>query len=90
MEEGGLDAVFMSIFTSQKERTEEGHSQAKEKAILMIELTKKMIAENNNQVEFGVDSRRCLSPRKTGKTSHLYGDGKWLSSRKKSGKCEFF
>ena len=48
MEEGGLDAVFMSIFTSQKELTDEGHAQAKEKAIKMIELTKKMIGGFGN------------------------------------------
>lgn len=36
MEEGGLDAVFMSVFTPQKERNQQGHNRAKAEAIKMI------------------------------------------------------
>ncbi len=45
MKEGGLDAVFMSIFTGQGPRNEEGHVKAKEHALKLIEITKKMAAD---------------------------------------------
>jgi len=48
MKEGGLDAVFMSIYTSQGPRTDEGHANAKERALKLIELTQKMIADNSD------------------------------------------
>lgn len=41
MQEGGLDAVFMSIFTSQGPRTDEGHANATAHALKLIEITKK-------------------------------------------------
>ncbi len=45
MKEGGLDAVFMSIFTAQGPRNEEGHLKAKEHALKLIEITKKMASD---------------------------------------------
>lgn len=46
MKEGGLDGVFMSIFTSQGARTDSGHAQAKAHALKLVELTNKMVADN--------------------------------------------
>ncbi len=62
-----------SIFTSQKERTDEGHAQAKEKAILMIELTKKMSAENSNKVELAMSPEDAYRLEKLGKRAIFLG-----------------
>ena len=64
MQEGGLDAVFMSIFTPQKERTPEGHQKAKELASQLIDLTEKMVLENSDLAEIALtpeDARRIES-----------------------------
>lgn len=45
MKEGGLDAVFMSIFTAQGPRNEEGHLKAKKHALKLIAITKKMASD---------------------------------------------
>ena len=50
MEEGGLDAVFMSIFTGQKERNSEAYKQAKDHANKLIDLTEKLVADNPDRV----------------------------------------
>ena len=55
MQEGGLDAVFMSIFTPQRGRDRQGHIQAKAKAIKMIEITKKMAESNSEKVEIALN-----------------------------------
>ncbi len=49
MKEGGLDAVFMSIFTAQGPRNEEGHRKAKEHALKLIQLTQELIADYPEQ-----------------------------------------
>ena len=54
MQEGGLDAVFMSVFTSQGSRTKEGHIQAKEQAIKLIKLIQKMLRENPETTELAL------------------------------------
>ncbi|MGH7494674.1 MAG: dipeptidase [bacterium] len=51
MKEGGLDAVFMSIFTAQGPRNEEGHQKAKEHALKLIALTGKLVADYPDQAE---------------------------------------
>ncbi len=51
MKEGGLDAVFMSIFTAQGPRNEEGHLKAKEHALKLIAITKKMAADHPDLAE---------------------------------------
>lgn len=45
MQQGGLDAVYMSIFKSQGARTDSGHAEAKAHALKLIEATKKMVAD---------------------------------------------
>ena len=54
MQEGGLDAVFMAVFTFQNSRTTEGHIKAKEQAIKMIELIQKMLEENPDTTELAL------------------------------------
>ena len=73
MKEGGLDAVFMSIFTPQKQRTEEGHAKAKEVALKQIELTKKMVAYNPDLAEIALNPQDAYRLEKTRKHAIFLG-----------------
>lgn len=73
MKEGGLDAVFMSIFTPQRQRTEEGHTEAKEIALKQIELTKKMVADNPDTVEIALTPEDAYRLEKAGKRAIFIG-----------------
>lgn len=73
MKEGGLDAVFMSIFTPQKQRTEEGHAQAKEVALKQIELTKKMVSYNPDLAEIALTPQDAYRLEKTRKHAIFLG-----------------
>lgn len=73
MKEGGLDAVFMSIFTSQGPRTEEGHANAKARALKLIELTKKMAADNPTLAEMAYTSEDAYRIEKSGKRAIFMG-----------------
>lgn len=46
MEEGGLDAVFFAVFTSQGERSEKGRLKAREHALRTFDLIGKNVADN--------------------------------------------
>lgn len=73
MQEGGLDAVFMSIFTSQGPRTEEGHAKAKEHALKLIELTNKMVADNPDLAEIALTPEDAYRIEKAGKRAIFMG-----------------
>ena len=73
MQEGELDAVFMSIFTPQRQRTEEGHTQAKEIALKQIEYTKKMVADNPNRAEIALTPEDAYRLEKAGKRAIFLG-----------------
>ncbi|MGK7919696.1 MAG: dipeptidase [Trichodesmium sp.] len=73
MEEGGLDAVFMSIFTPQKERNQQGHNRAKAEAIKMIEITKKMVELNSEKVELALNPQDAERLEKIGKMAIFMG-----------------
>ena len=73
MKEGGLDAVFMSVFTPQKERTKQGHATAKEIALKQIELTRKMVADNSNKVAIALNPEDAYSLEKAGKRAIFIG-----------------
>ncbi|WP_019507438.1 dipeptidase [Pleurocapsa sp. PCC 7319] len=73
MKEGGLDAVFMSIFTPQKKRTDEGHATAKEVALKQIELTKKMVAYNPDLAEIALTPEDAYRLEKTRKRAIFIG-----------------
>lgn len=73
MKEGGLDAVFMSIFTGQGPRNEEGHRKAREHALKLIELTNKLLADYPEQTELALtagDVERIVA---SGKRAILMG-----------------
>lgn len=73
MREGGLDAVFMSIFTSQGERTPAGHAAAKEHALQLIDITKKMTAEHSDLAEIALSADDVYRIEKAGKRAILMG-----------------
>ena len=73
MEEGGLDAVFMSIFTPQKKRTDQGHTKSKEVALKQIELTKKMVADNPNIAAIALTPEDAYRLEKAGKHAIFIG-----------------
>ncbi|MBE9044093.1 dipeptidase [Pleurocapsales cyanobacterium LEGE 10410] len=73
MQEGGLDAVFMSIFTPQKKRTKQGHAQAQEIALKQIELTKKMVADNSDTAAIALTPEDAYRLEKTGKRAIFMG-----------------
>ena len=73
MKEGGLDAVFMSIFTPQKKRTEQGHTQAKTFALKQIELTKEMIADNPDLAGIALTPEDAYRLEKAGKRAIFMG-----------------
>jgi membrane dipeptidase len=73
MKEGGLDAAFMSIFTSQGPRTDEGHAKAKAHALKLIELTKKMAAENPDLAEIALTPEDADRLEKAGKHAMFMG-----------------
>jgi membrane dipeptidase len=73
MKEGGLDAVFMSIYTSQGPRTDEGHAKAKEHALKLIEITKKMAADNPDLAELALTPEDAYRIEKAGKRAIFMG-----------------
>jgi membrane dipeptidase len=73
MKEGGLDAAFMSIFTSQGPRTDEGHANAKAHALKLIELTKKMVADNPDLAEIALTPDDAYRIEKAGKRAIFMG-----------------
>jgi len=73
MKEGGLDGVFMSIFTSQGPRTDEGFAKAKEHALKLIELTKKMVADYPDLAELALTPDDAYRIEKAGKRAIFMG-----------------
>ncbi|WP_238568941.1 dipeptidase [Xenococcus sp. PCC 7305] len=73
MEEGGLDAVFMAIFTVQRERNSEANQQAKAHANQLIDLTEKLVADNQDQVEIALRPEDAYRNEKLGKKSIFLG-----------------
>ena len=73
MREGGLDAVFMSIFTPQKQRTKQGHDRAQKIALKQIELTKKMVADNSELAAIALTPEDAYSLEKAGKRAIFMG-----------------
>jgi membrane dipeptidase len=73
MQEGGLDAAFMSIFTPQSPRTVEGHANAKTRALKLIELTKNMTAANPDKAEIALTPDDAYRIEKAGKRAIFMG-----------------
>ena len=54
MKEGGLDAIFFAVFIGQGERTPEGNSKAKERAIGIYEAIHETLKKNADQAELAL------------------------------------
>ena len=54
MEEGGLDGGFWVIFTQQGPRTDEGHADALDHALLVMTRIHKMVARNHEHFELAL------------------------------------
>jgi membrane dipeptidase len=90
MKEGGLDGVFMSIFTSQGARTDSGHAKAKEQALKLIELTKKMVADNPDLAEIALTPEDAYRIEKAGKRAIFMGMENGYPLGKDSGNVKLF
>jgi len=73
MKEGGLDAVFMSIFTAQGPRNEEGHLAAKDHALKLIGITQKMAADYSDLAEMGYSAADAERITQSGKRAIYMG-----------------
>lgn len=73
MTDGGLDAVFMAIFLSQGERTEEGNAKAKEKTLELFEIINKVVVQNSNKISIIKSSKEAYKNEKLGKHSIFIG-----------------
>ncbi|MDQ7063679.1 MAG: dipeptidase [candidate division KSB1 bacterium] len=73
MKEGGLDAVFMSIFTRQGPRTEEGHRKAKDHAERLIQITRNMVSQYPNLAELALTPDDAYRIEKGGKRAIFMG-----------------
>ncbi len=73
MKEGGLDAVFMSIFTAQGPRNEEGHLKAKEHALKLIGITQKMAADYPDLAEMAYSAAEAEEIAQSGKRAIYMG-----------------
>ena len=73
MEKGGLDAVFMSIYTPQKERTEEGHQKAKKQAIEQIEITRSLVENHPEKLEIALKPEDAIRIERAGKRAIFMG-----------------
>lgn len=73
MKEGGLDATFMSIYTSQGARTDSGHAKAKAHALKLIDLTRKMAADNPDLAEIALTPEDAYRIEKAGKRAIFMG-----------------
>lgn len=90
MKQGGLDVIFMSIYTSQKERTNEGHIKAKKTALQLIEITQEMIKNNSDKVELALNPTDAYRLEKEGKGAIFLGMENGYPLGKDIDNVEFF
>ena len=73
MSEGGLDAVFMSIYTPQRKRDRQAYQQAKDHANKLIDLTEKLVADNSDTLAIALTPKDAYRNEKLGKKSIFLG-----------------
>ena len=73
MVEGGLDAEFFAAFVGQGERTSEGFSRAKERAMQMLEAIHKMCGDYPHLVELATSPEDAYRLEKEGKRAAFIG-----------------
>ena len=73
MVEGGLDAEFFAAFIGQGERTSEGYSRAKERAVQMLDAIRKMCEDYPHLVEMATSPDDAYRLEKEGKRAAYIG-----------------
>lgn len=73
MKQGGLDAIFFAVFTSQGPRTAEGHQKIHEEAIKVFKLIHKAVKDFPEQVELAITPQDAYAIEKKGKRALFIG-----------------
>ena len=73
MEAGGLDGAFMSIFTPQRNLTDEGYAQAKDLADKMIKRTYQFLSDRSNRAEIALTPKDAYRLEQAGKRAIFLG-----------------
>ncbi|MFC2134794.1 dipeptidase [Bacteroidota bacterium] len=73
MKEGGLDAMFWAVFVGQGPRTENGHLNAKEKALSIISKIKEVLELNRDLADLALTADDAYSIESEGKRAVYIG-----------------
>lgn len=73
MKEGGLDAMFFAVFTSQKPCTEENYNEAYRKADVMLDSLHSMVKQHHDLAELALTSDDVYKIEKKGKRAVYIG-----------------
>ena len=90
MAEGGLDAVFMSIYTPQRKRSSEAYQQAKDHANKLIDLTEKLVADNPDKIAIALTPEDAYRHEKLGIRSIFLGMENGYPLGQDLGNLQFF
>jgi membrane dipeptidase len=73
MKEGGLDAVFFAVFVSQRARTPEGNTKAKERALRTFDAIHEAIKKHSSVAELGLTPDDAYRIERVGKRAIYIG-----------------
>lgn len=73
MQEGELDAVFMAIFTFQRERNQQANQEAFNHANQQIDLTEKLVTEHPEQIAITLTPEAAANNEQLGRRSIFLG-----------------
>ncbi|MCX7972882.1 MAG: dipeptidase [Candidatus Aminicenantes bacterium] len=73
MREGGLDALFFSVFVGQGPLTDEGYAKARERASQLIQVVHKMVKDYSNLIGLALTPQDAYQLKKEGKLIAFLG-----------------
>ncbi|MVM35872.1 membrane dipeptidase [Spirosoma sp. HMF4905] len=73
MKQGGMDAMFFAVYTSQGPRTDEGHAEAKRNALNQFELIHQALKKYPNLAELATTPADAYRIKKAGKRAVFIG-----------------
>jgi membrane dipeptidase len=73
MKEGGMDAMFFAVYTSQGPRTDEGHAEAKRNALNQFDLIHQALKKYPNLAELATTPADAYRIQKAGKRAVFIG-----------------
>ena len=73
MKQGGMDAMFFAVYTSQGPRTDEGHAKAKENALHQFELIHQALKQYPDMAELATTPADAYRIQKAGKRAIFIG-----------------